>query len=188
MGLFANLRLLPMYFQTVPALSPLATGLTMLPGGLVNGLGSPVAGKLYDRLGPRLLVPAGFGIISAGPFLMSLIGSIASFPDIILYAFTVAGIPLVLPPTQTNSLGQLPPSLCSHGTTIMNTHQQIAAGLGASRYCPGDVGRSSSRLFHRRHYSRLCIRCLVLDQAQIEDRLGRQGTSAALRRKYRRRR
>jgi len=39
-------------------LSPLATGLLLLPGGLIMGLLGPVVGRLYDRVGARaLLVP-----------------------------------------------------------------------------------------------------------------------------------
>jgi DHA2 family lincomycin resistance protein-like MFS transporter len=136
MGFFANLLLLPMYLQTVLALSPFAAGFAMLPGGLMNGLGSPIAGKLYDRFGPRVLVPTGLGIMCVGFFLMRMIGGAQSLlPAILIYAFTVTlGMAFVMTPIQTNSLGQLPSRFYAHGTAIMNTLQQIAAALGSSLF------------------------------------------------------
>jgi DHA2 family lincomycin resistance protein-like MFS transporter len=51
--LLGSLTLLPIYMQQVLHLSPLATGLLLLPGGLTMGLLGPVVGRLYDRLGAR---------------------------------------------------------------------------------------------------------------------------------------
>ena len=51
--------LLPLYLQGVLGVSPRATGLAVLPGGLVLGLlGRPV-GRLFDRFGARPLVLPG---------------------------------------------------------------------------------------------------------------------------------
>jgi MFS transporter, DHA2 family, lincomycin resistance protein len=135
MGFFANLILAPMYLQQVLALSPLVAGLALLPGGLLDGLVSPVAGKLYDRFGPRVIVPVGFGILCIGLFARSLIGDAASpLPAVLIYAFTMIGNPLIMAPTQTNSLSGLLPRYYAHGTAIMNTLQQIAAAFGSSLF------------------------------------------------------
>src|SRR5690242_18114887 len=54
--LLGSLTLLPIYMQQVLQLSPLATGLLLLPGGLTMGLLGPVVGRLYDRVGARALL------------------------------------------------------------------------------------------------------------------------------------
>ena len=50
-----NLTILPIYMQTMMKWSPLESGLILLPGGLIMGLLSPVTGKLFDKIGGRIL-------------------------------------------------------------------------------------------------------------------------------------
>src|SRR4029450_150348 len=62
--LIGSLPLLPIYMQEVLHLSPLATGLLLLPGGLTMGLLGPVVGRLYDRVGARALLLPGTVVTS----------------------------------------------------------------------------------------------------------------------------
>jgi DHA2 family multidrug resistance protein len=55
--------LLPLYLQSLRGRTALQAGVTLLPLALGAGLTMPVAGKLYDRLGPRPLVVAGFALL-----------------------------------------------------------------------------------------------------------------------------
>jgi MFS transporter, DHA2 family, lincomycin resistance protein len=143
MGYFASILMLPMYLQTALLLSPFVTGLVMLPGGLLNGIGSPFAGKLYDRHGPRAIVPLGIGIMAAGLLVMSLVvrGATSALPAVIVYAVILFGLPLAMTPIQTNSLSGLAAEFYSHGTVIQNTLQMIASSLGSSLF----IGIMSAR-------------------------------------------
>ncbi|GJM75001.1 hypothetical protein HMSSN036_72170 [Paenibacillus macerans] len=51
MTLFSTLILLPMYLQGALLLAPFVAGLVLLPGGVINGLMSPVAGRLLISSG-----------------------------------------------------------------------------------------------------------------------------------------
>ena len=51
-ALFGVIILLPMYLQNVRGLDTLATGLMLLPGGLLMGLLAPFVGRAYDKVGP----------------------------------------------------------------------------------------------------------------------------------------
>ncbi len=55
--------LLPLYLQSLRGRTALQAGVALLPLALGAGLTMPVAGKLYDRLGPRPLVLAGFALL-----------------------------------------------------------------------------------------------------------------------------
>lgn len=46
--------MLPLYLQNVHGLSALDSGLALLPGALMMGLVSPIAGRVYDKVGARL--------------------------------------------------------------------------------------------------------------------------------------
>ena len=59
MTLFGTLTVLPLYLQDQLGIDPLATGLLLLPGGLLLAALSPVVGRLYDRVGPAPLVVPG---------------------------------------------------------------------------------------------------------------------------------
>lgn len=133
MTLFATMILLPLYLQRALLLTSLAAGAVLLPGGLINGLLSPVMGTLFDRFGPRWLVPPGLAIISLAIWLMSrLTASESVWYMIILYCALLIGMAMVMMPVSTTGLNQLPKRLYPHGTAIMNTLQQVSGGIGTA--------------------------------------------------------
>ena len=74
MAMFGMVILLPIYTQNVLHLDVLETGLMMLPGGLLMGLLGPVVGRLYDRVGPTVLVVPGTVLVSAVMWALTLVG------------------------------------------------------------------------------------------------------------------
>ena len=133
MVMLSSMILLPLYLQTSLALTPLVAGLTMLPGGVINGLLSPVMGGLFDKFGPRFLVTPGLIIVTLVMFGFSTISLDTSTGFIIgLHIALMIGISMIMMPAQTNGLNQLPPSLYPDGTAIMNTLQQVAGAIGTA--------------------------------------------------------
>lgn len=63
MIIMSSMLLLPMYLQAGLMLTAFMAGLTLLPGGIINGLLSPVMGKFFDRYGPKWLVIPGLILI-----------------------------------------------------------------------------------------------------------------------------
>ena len=58
--------LLQLYLQNVRGMSPLATGMLVMPGGLAMGLLGPQVGRVYDAHGARVLViPGGVGLLAS---------------------------------------------------------------------------------------------------------------------------
>jgi DHA2 family lincomycin resistance protein-like MFS transporter len=143
MGAFAGLLLLPIYFQTVLGMSPSFAGLAMLPAELINGIGAFLAGKLYDKVGPRRIVPVGIAVAAASFAVLSSVVCSATTPvaPILVYMLMMAGIPFVLAPSQTTGLSDLAPSLYPHRSAIMNTMQMIAVSFGSSLF----IGIMSAR-------------------------------------------
>jgi MFS transporter, DHA2 family, lincomycin resistance protein len=132
-ALFGLIILLPIYLQNVRGLGSLATGLLLLPGGLLMGLLGPIVGRLFDRFGPRVLVVPGVSAVALSAFGFSR----ASFdtPVIILLGLHVlftAGLAFILTPSFTTGLNPLPPSLYSHGSAILTTFQQVAGAAGTA--------------------------------------------------------
>jgi MFS transporter, DHA2 family, lincomycin resistance protein len=133
MAILSSMILLPLYLQTSLALSTFAAGLLLLPGGIINGILSPVMGGLFDRFGPKWLTIIGITIVTGSMIGFSTISMETSSAFIIgLHIVMMVGISMVMMPAQTNGLNQLPPELYPDGTAIMNTLQQVAGAIGTA--------------------------------------------------------
>lgn len=71
MALMGGMILTPAYVQNVRGIDPLESGLMMLPGAIVMGLMSPITGKLFDKMGPRILAVVGLTITTVSTYLLS---------------------------------------------------------------------------------------------------------------------
>ncbi|WP_240545933.1 DHA2 family efflux MFS transporter permease subunit [Paenibacillus artemisiicola] len=131
--MLSAMLVLPMYLIQGRGLSTFSAGLALLPGGLVNAVMLPIMGRVFDKFGPRGVVPSGAVLILA--VLASLSGITASTPlalIIALHGLLMIGISMVWMPAQANGLNELPPELYPHGSAIMNTLQQIAGAIGTA--------------------------------------------------------
>jgi len=130
--LTANL-LLPIYLQDGMGFTALMAGLILLPGGILNGIMSPINGRLFDRFGPRWLVIPGFFIAFVVLWIFSNVDSGSSIEVIItLYMCLMLGTSMIMMPAQTNGLNQLNTELYPHGSAIINTLQQVAGAIGTA--------------------------------------------------------
>jgi DHA2 family lincomycin resistance protein-like MFS transporter len=125
------MTLMPVILQSSYGLTPLQTGMFMLPGGLTITVISMVVGRFYDRLGPRPLMVAGAIIDGAGLwFLSTLAPSAPIWLLLATYMFIIVGQAFLWTPTYAASLGALNKHLLPHGSAIMNTIQQLAGAAG----------------------------------------------------------
>ena len=133
MSIFGIVLLSPMFLQQGLGLSVFAAGMILLPGGLLNGVLSLVAGRLYDKIGPKALITIGVlaAILVAFGF-SSISATIGIGLFIALHCAFLVAITLINTPAQTNGLNQLPKNLYAHGTAIMITLMQLAGGLGTA--------------------------------------------------------
>ncbi len=60
LGIFGSLFLLPMFLQNIMGYSAYDAGLAIMSRGLAMAFAMPLAGKLFNKLGPKILVGAGF--------------------------------------------------------------------------------------------------------------------------------
>jgi DHA2 family lincomycin resistance protein-like MFS transporter len=133
MVILSSMLILPMYLQKGLEMSALTAGLMLLPGGLINGLLSPVMGRLFDKYGPKWLVIPGLAIIIVTLWFFSGISTASTIAVIIvLHSCLMIGIAMIFMPAQANGLNQLPRELYPDGTAIMNTLQQVAGAIGTA--------------------------------------------------------
>ncbi|MGH2670776.1 MAG: DHA2 family efflux MFS transporter permease subunit, partial [bacterium] len=63
LALFGAEFLMPVYLQALRGRTALDTGLILLPLAITAGITMPIAGRLYDIIGPRSLLTAGFAVL-----------------------------------------------------------------------------------------------------------------------------
>ncbi|MEI2467352.1 DHA2 family efflux MFS transporter permease subunit [Niallia taxi] len=132
-AMFSSMILLPIYVQTIRGISPLDSGLLMLPGAIVMGIMSPITGKLFDKYGARVLAVIGLSITVVTSYFFSKIGLDTAYSTLVLlYTFRMFGMSMVMMPVMTNGLNQLPAINNPHGTAINNTLQQVSGAIGSA--------------------------------------------------------
>ncbi|MBH0781766.1 MDR family MFS transporter [Nocardia bovistercoris] len=133
MAMLGSMILLPLYLQNLRGLSPLATGLLVMPGGLAMGLLGPSIGRLFDRFGGRwLVIPGSVGIaLALGGFaLISM--DMPYWQLLVLHVVLMVSLAATFTPVFTLGLGALPQHLYSHGSSMLGTLQQVAAAFGTA--------------------------------------------------------
>ncbi|WP_379127572.1 DHA2 family efflux MFS transporter permease subunit [Paenibacillus sp. sgz500958] len=133
MVILSSMLILPMYLQQGQGYTAFKAGLLLLPGGLINGLMSPVMGRLFDKYGPKWLVIPGLVITAVTMWFFSDINATSSVVFVIvLHSALMVGVSMIFMPAQTNGINQLPMDLYPDGTAIMNTLQQVAGAIGTA--------------------------------------------------------
>lgn len=133
MSMFSGMILMPIYVQTIKGISPIQSGLLMLPGALLMGVMSPITGRLFDRFGAKVLAVPGLSIVVLTTFMFSQLSIDTSFLQIMaIYTFRMFGISMVMMPVMTNGLNTLPIKSYPHGTAINNTLQQVSGAIGSA--------------------------------------------------------
>lgn len=132
-AMFSGMILTPAYVQSVRGISPLDSGLMMLPGAIIMGIMMPITGKLFDKFGPRILAVIGLAVTAVSTYMLAQLQIDSSYGFIIfVYTLRMFGMSMVMMPIMTNGLNQLPTRLYPHGTAINNTAQQVAGSIGTA--------------------------------------------------------
>ena len=135
---------MPLYLQTVLKLSPMDTGLIMLPGAIVMAAASPIIGKFYDRIGPFRLVITGVLIIVAATLAFSGIGTSTSVLYIsMLQLVRCLGIALCNMPLTNAAMSAVSSEYSGHASSITNWARQGLASLSIGIFSALVVTRTS---------------------------------------------
>lgn len=133
--IFAMNIVMPLFMQNVLGRSALSASLTLFPAILLSCIVSPIAGRIYDKRGARVLLPLGFALICAFAFALAF-GKDAGTLVLLaaLYIPVICGSALIIGPVQSFALSHLSPEWNPHGVTAMSTGFQIAGCIGSSLF------------------------------------------------------
>ncbi|MDA1036266.1 MAG: MFS transporter, partial [Chloroflexi bacterium] len=123
--------LMPFYLILGKGLSAGTAGLVLLVAPSITIVGSPSAGRLSDRVGPRLLTPLGLGAIATAFLGLSTLSPDARIVVImLLLALSAAGSSLFNTPNSSALMGAAPPGRIGTVSALMPTLRSIGLVVG----------------------------------------------------------
>ena len=132
-SLFGAMFLLPLFEQIARDRSALEAGLLLAPQGAGTMIGLVVAGRLSDRVGPRVLVLVGLalGTLSTIPYALVDAGTSEVLLGSALYVRGV-GLGLAIVPVMSSFYADVPRAAIPGATASMRIIQQIGGSLGTA--------------------------------------------------------
>jgi Na+/melibiose symporter-like transporter len=108
-----------------------ALALTVMP--VIALVIAPNAGRLNDRIGPRLPAAAGAACFAVGLILLAQLGGSATLWDVMWrVAFMGVGMGLAMPTLSAASMASLPPEVRGVGSGSLNTMRQVGFTIGVA--------------------------------------------------------
>ncbi|WP_449273600.1 MFS transporter [Lacticaseibacillus jixiensis] len=132
-GLIVTTIIMPLFFQTILHVSPLISGLSLVPAAVCLSLLNPRAGQWLDRFGARRVVVIGMSLITVGFLLMGLFTQVLNLPLAICGAIiTESGNAFVMMPAVTAGANALPKALIADGTAVTTAVRQLLGSTGVA--------------------------------------------------------
>jgi MFS family permease len=125
--------ILPLYVQSIMGYSATTSGLVTLPGSLIMAIISPFAGKIYDKVGMKLLFVAGaLGMLisSVGMVFISLTTPLVLAS--VLNAIRCAAIGCLMMPLVTWGTSRIDKSKTAHATALLTSLRTISGAIGSA--------------------------------------------------------
>ena len=133
LALFGAEFLLPLYLQILRGQTALQTGFTLLPLALSSGVVVPLAGKLYDLVGARPLMIAGFGILTVNTWQFAQLGAHTAISWIVfLLVLRGVALGLTVQTTLVASLSVIAQPEVSRASALSNATRQVVQSIGVA--------------------------------------------------------
>jgi DHA2 family multidrug resistance protein len=137
LALFGAEFLMPLYLQVLRGHGAFDAGLVLLPLGVAAAVATPIAGRLYDRVGPRPLVVVGFSILAVNTWQFARLDFDTPLPFVaFLLALRGLALGLTVQTTLVAALGTVPKPALPRGSALVNatrrTFQSISVAVLAT--------------------------------------------------------
>ncbi len=121
------------YLQTVLGFDPLAAGIRSLPMAIVMVSVAPLAPRLVERIGTKLVV--GFGLlgVASALYVFSTVPVTNGYPHMVVGMLLLGlGMGLMMAPATESIMGSLPPAKAGVGSAMNDTTRQMGGALGVA--------------------------------------------------------
>lgn len=130
-ALFGAEFLLPLYLQNLRGLSALDTGLMLLPQGLSVAVAGPIAGRLTDKIGVRIVAVAGFILLAINTWNFAHITLNTDYNTIrLLLILRGAALGCTMQSSQLVALSSVPTRFLTNASSLNTAARNIFQSFG----------------------------------------------------------
>src|SRR6266566_2604973 len=131
--LFGSLFILPLFFESVQGLSSLTTGEILISQGLAMAVGLAIGGKLYNRVGPRILAVTGLAIAAISMIGFTRLDISTTGADLQLWLILRGlGLGLVAQPLQTLAVSVVSNRQMAKASSLINSTKVVFGAVGVA--------------------------------------------------------
>jgi EmrB/QacA subfamily drug resistance transporter len=150
MGMFAVLYYVPLFLQDGQNITPMNTGLTVLPQAVAMVVIMPFAGRIYDRIGARWPAVIGLVVCAGGSLLMTRFNIDMSRLEVVEWtSVRASGVALAMMPIMTAGLSCLPPNVMNAGSAFNTLAQRVSSALGVAAMTALSTGEQAQQMADR---------------------------------------
>lgn len=132
-AMFGQMFLGTQYLQTVLGFSALEAGVRMLPMAVVMVGLAPLAPRLVERIGTKLVVGCGLLVAAGGLVVVGTVPVNDGYTHILLgFCLVSAGMAMTMAPATESIMGSLPPAKAGVGSAMNDTTRQMGGALGVA--------------------------------------------------------
>jgi EmrB/QacA subfamily drug resistance transporter len=132
-ALFSAEFLMPVYLQAFRGRTALDTGYILLAVAATSGIATPLAGRLYDKIGPRMNLIVGFSILCVNTWQLSKIEGTTPISYIVfLLALRGLAVGLTLQTSFVAALSSMPLSLLPRGSSLLNSTRFVVQAVSVA--------------------------------------------------------
>lgn len=132
-ALFGAEFLMPVYLQAFRGRTALETGYILLAIAIPSGIATPLAGRLYDKIGPRMNLIIGFAILCINTWQLSKIEGTTPISYIIfLLALRGLAVGLTLQTSFVAALSSMSLSELPRGSSLLNSTRFVVQAVSVA--------------------------------------------------------
>jgi EmrB/QacA subfamily drug resistance transporter len=132
-AMFGSLFFVSQFLQFVLGLSPLASGVRLLPVAVVLMVAAPLSAKLVERLGTKIVVALGLILVGVALLVFSRATTTSGYGLIAVVLVIVGlGMGFAMAPATDSIMGSLPPEQAGVGSAVNDTTREIGGALGVA--------------------------------------------------------
>jgi EmrB/QacA subfamily drug resistance transporter len=132
-AMLAQFFFLALYMQNILHYSPLQTGVRFLPATVIIIITGPLAGRLTDRIGPRLPMSAGLVVVALALFIQSRL-TIHSGYALLLPGFILMGLGmgLTMSPMSTAAMNSVDRTKAGAASGVLSMSRMVGGTFGVA--------------------------------------------------------